>query len=194
LPAKRSPLIDVAIDSIPDRAGLVSVKAPLGIPASPILAPRYDLNGQLRVADPFSSGSTGTGESGFKDRGSQDRSDTLGPSVLLVHPADNDVAGLDGNPATSVVELVGATLHSFDLRLVDGLEANLITPGTGINHQTVTSAAILLYRNNVPLVEGVDYRFGYDTTNGVVRLQPIAGIWQPQGAYTIKFVNGWRAI
>jgi hypothetical protein len=189
LPAKRSPLIDVAIDSIPDRAGLVSVKAPLGIPASPILAPRYDLNGQLRVADPFSSGSTGTGESGFKDRGSQDRSDTLGPSVLLVHPADNDVAGLDGNPATSVVELVGATLHSFDLRLVDGLEANLITPGTGINHQTVTSAAILLYRNNVPLVEGVDYRFGYDTTNGVVRLQPIAGIWQPQGAYTIKFVN-----
>lgn len=189
LPAKRSPLIDVAIDSIPDRAGLVSVKGPLGIPASPILAPRFDLNGQLRVADPFSSGSTGTGESGFKDRGSQDRSDTLGPSVLLVQPADNDVAGLDTNSATSLVELVGVTLYSFDLRLVDGLEANLITPGTGINHETVTSAAILIYRNNIPLVEGVDYRFGYDSTNGVIRLQPIAGIWQPQGAYTIKFVN-----
>lgn len=188
-PNLASPVIDSTIDSLKDRASLVAVKQPLGIAASPILAPQFDINGQLRVDDPTVETPAGLGESVFKDRGAQERADFVGPSVALQNPVDNDVAGLDQNQDPTIVELVGTTPEYFDIRLIDGLEPSDPNRGSGIDNSTVSSASVLVYRNDQPLVEGVDYRFGYDSTNGVIRLQSLAGIWKGQSEYTIRFVN-----
>lgn len=189
LPAVGSLLIDSSMDSILDRPSLVAVKRSLGYGASPIIAPRLDSQGQLRVDDPTVPTPAGIGENAFKDRGSLERGDLAGPSAVLLIPPDNDVAGRDRNADPTVVELSGATLHYFDIRLIDGLEPTDPTTGSGINNATVSSSSVLLYRNDIPLVEGVDYRFGYDSTNGVIRLQPLAGIWRGQSVYTVRFVN-----
>lgn len=188
-PAANSPIIDSSIDSLQDRPALVAVKAPLGIGASPILTPRFDINGQLRVDDPNVDSPAGLGEDVFKDRGAQDRADFAGPSVVLLNPTDNDAAGLDGNPAASVVELTGTSPRYFDIQLLDGLEPSDPNQGSGIDDRTVTSASVLLFRNNQPLVEGRDYHFGYDATNDIIRLQPLAGIWESESVYTIRFIN-----
>jgi hypothetical protein len=192
-PSPASPIIDSSIDSLEDRPSLVAVKRPLGLAASPILAPQLDINGQLRVDDPAVETPSGLGEDVFKDRGAQDRADFIGPSVFLVNPIDNDLAGLDANPEESIVELSGFTPLYFDIQLVDGLEPSDPGRGSGVKNATVSSASILVYRNNVPLVEGVDYKFGYDSTNGLIRLQPLAGIWQSQSVYTIRFLNSKEA-
>jgi large repetitive protein len=188
-PTQGSQLIDSSIDSLQDRAALVSVKQPLGYAASPILAPRFDINGILRVDDPSVETPAGLGDSVFKDRGAQERGDFAGPSVFLQFPADNDSQGLDRNPEPNVAELVGVTPEYFDIRLLDGLEPSDPSTGSGIDHATVTSAAVLVYRNNQPMAEGIDYRFGYDTTNGIIRLQPLAGIWRGESVYTIRLLN-----
>lgn len=188
-PAPGSPLIDSSIDSLEDRPSLASVKRPLGIAESPILSPQFDIHGQLRVDDPAIETPSGLGENIFKDRGAQDRADFVGPSVVLRNPIDNDIDGRDQNPDQTIVELTSITLDRFDLQILDGLEPSDPSKGTGVDDSTVTSASVLLFRNNQPLVEGVDYRFGYDSTNGVIRLQPLAGIWQSESVYTIRFVN-----
>ncbi|MCA9126859.1 MAG: pre-peptidase C-terminal domain-containing protein [Planctomycetales bacterium] len=188
-PAASSPVIDSSIDSLEDRPSLVAVKTPLGLSASPILAPQTDINGQLRVDDPAVETPSGLGENVFKDRGAQDRADFVGPSVVLIDPVDNDLLGVDGNSAPAIVELTNATLHFFDIQLFDGLEPVDPNRGSGIDHRTVSAESVLLYRNNVPLVQGVDYRFGYDSTNGVIRLTPLTGVWPTESAYTIRFIN-----
>ncbi len=198
-PAASSPVIDSSIDSLEDRPSLVAVKGPLGIAPSPMLAPLRDINGQLRVDDPNVETPAGLGERVFKDRGSQDRADFSGPSVKLINPVDNDAAGLDGNAAETVVELSGGTLRHFDINILDGLEPSDPSRGVGVDASTVSSATVLLYgpkvgndgvrRQNQPLVEGQDYRFGYDSTNGIIRLTPLAGIWEAEAVYTVRFLN-----
>ncbi|MBX3422804.1 MAG: pre-peptidase C-terminal domain-containing protein [Pirellulaceae bacterium] len=192
-PAMGSPVIDSSIDSLEDRPSLVAVKQPLGYTASPILAPRLDINGQLRVDDPTVETPAGVGENAFKDRGARERGDLAGPLVVMLSPGDNDVAGLDRNSDPTIVELIGATPQYFDLRLIDGLEPTDPMTGSGINHDTVSASSVLVYRNGAPLAEGIDYRFGYDSTNGVIRLQPLAGIWRGQSVYTIRLVNSKEA-
>ncbi|RMF39887.1 MAG: hypothetical protein D6753_12750, partial [Planctomycetota bacterium] len=188
-PAPAAPLIDSSIDSLQDRPSLVAVKQPLGIAKSPLLAPEFDIRGQLRVDDPAVETPSGLGENVFKDRGALDRADFTGPSVLLQFPVDNDNQGLDNNPALSIVELNNVTLDHFDFQIVDGLEPSDPNRGTGVRDDTVSSQSVLVFRNNQPLVEGIDYRFSYDATNGVIRLQPLAGIWRSESVYTIRFVN-----
>jgi GEVED domain/Dockerin type I domain/Bacterial pre-peptidase C-terminal domain len=188
-PAPSSPIIDSSIDSLQDRPSLVAVKQPLGISASPILAPQFDSNGQLRVDDPAVETPSGLGNNIFKDRGAQDRADFVGPSVLLVQPVDNDVQGVDTNPDVSVVELTGRTLQYFDIQLFDGILPSDPAAGSKVNPASVQSSSILVYRDGIPLVDGVDYTFGYNSTSGIIRLQPLAGIWQSESAYTIRFIN-----
>ncbi|MCR9295271.1 MAG: dockerin type I domain-containing protein, partial [bacterium] len=188
-PAPGSPIIDSSVDSLADRPSLVAVKQPLGIAASPILAPEYDIHGQLRINDPNVDAPSGLGENIFKDRGAQDRADFVGPSVILQYPIDNDNAGVDQNPDPTIVELTNTSLDRFDIRIVDGIAPGDSQSGTGVLASSVRSSSVLVFRNNVPLVEGLDYRFGYDSTNGVIRLQPLAGIWQTESVYTIRFVN-----
>ena len=63
-----------------------AVKNPLGLSPSPILAPQFDVNGQLRVDDPTVQTPNGLGEQVFKDRGAFDRGDVVGPRVVLLTP------------------------------------------------------------------------------------------------------------
>ena len=188
-PAASSPIIDSSIDSLEDRPNLVAVKQPLGIAASPILAPEYDVNGQLRVDDPSVETPFGLGENVFKDRGAQDRADFNGPSVILVQPIDNDVLGIDTNPEPTVVELTGQTLKYFDIQLFDGIQPSDPGAGSTVDPASVKSSSVLVYRDGVPLAEGVDYTFGFNATSGVIRLQPLAGIWRSESVYTIRFIN-----
>ncbi len=86
---------------------MTSVKIPLGLLPSPIIAPTTDISGQLRVDDPTVAAPPGLGESVFKDRGAADRSDFFGPIAVSISPLDNDSAGLDRDAGQGIVELVG---------------------------------------------------------------------------------------
>lgn len=188
-PAANSPTIDSSIDSLQDRTSLATVKNSIGIGTSSLLAPQYDVNGLLRVDDPAVSSPSGLGENVFKDRGAQDRADFVGPSVVMLEPVDNDVAGLDKNSEASVIELTNYTARYFDIQLYDGLEPSDPNRGSNIDDTTVTSASVLVYQDNVPLVDGIDYRFGYDATTNVIRLTPLAGVFSSSSVYQIRFVN-----
>lgn len=185
-PAAGSVLVDSSVDSLQDRPNMVAVKEGLGIPASPVLAPDYDRNGLLRVN---SASSGGVGQNVFKDRGSLDRADFVRPSVTLLNPQDNDSAGLDTNPDSTVAELTNVSLSYFDIQLFDGRDAADGNRGSNIDDSTVTGQSFVLYKDRMPLVEGIDYRFGYDPTNNVIRLTPLAGVWELDSVYQVKFLN-----
>lgn len=193
-PASGSPLIDSSIDSLPDRPGMVSIRGPLGLERSPILAPRVDVNGQLRIDDPNVDSPSGLGENVFKDRGSADRADQAGPIGRIVSPADNDAAGQDLNPAVNVVTFSGSSAQAFEIQLVDGIAPNDPVPGVGIADGSVTSTSVLLFRDNQPLVEGVDYRFGYQPSTNTIRLTPLAGVWQNDATYTIRLLDAGDSV
>jgi parallel beta-helix repeat protein len=186
-PGSRS--IDASLDSLPDRASLLSVKQPLGLLPSPIIAPASDITGQLRVDDPSVTAPPGLGESVFKDRGAADRSDFVGPIAIAINPRDNDALGTDNNPALGTVEVVTKSLSHFDIQVLDTSALGNFSQGTGIDRTTVTPNAILLLKNGKILVEGMDYRFGYDSTSNIIRLTPLAGIWESESVYQVRFVN-----
>ncbi len=193
-PELQAPTIDSTIDSLLDRAGLVSVKAPLGLQVSPILAPTYDLNGLLRIDDPTVDSPFGLGENVFKDRGAQDRSDFIGPATVVLNPLDNDTVPADVNPTTGVVELKGTNLPFFDIRLFDGGDIGLGSEGTGVDPSTVSAASIILTRDGKTLVEGVDYRFGFNSSNSVIRLTPLSGVWPSDSVYSIRFISPGQSV
>ena len=188
-PQPGSRTIDASLDSLPDRASLLSVKQPLGLLPSPIIAPSTDITGQLRVDDPSVAAPPGLGESVFKDRGAADRSDFVGPIAIAINPRDNDALGTDNNPALGTVEVVTKSLNHFDIQVLDASALGNLSQGTGIDRTTVSSNAILLLKNGNILVEGVDYRFGYDSTSNIIRLTPLAGIWESESVYQVRFVN-----
>jgi hypothetical protein len=95
-PMPGSPLIDSSIDSLEDRLSMRQIQNPLGIGESPILAPTYDVSGQLRVDDPTAPHRRpALGQNVFKDRGAQERADRQGPFSFLTAPLDNGPADLD---------------------------------------------------------------------------------------------------
>lgn len=188
-PQPGSRTIDASLDSLPDRASLLSVKQPLGLLPSPIIAPATDITGQLRVDDPSVAAPPGLGESVFKDRGAADRSDFVGPIGIAINPRDNDALGTDNNPALGTVEVVTKSLSHFDIQVLDASALGNLSQGTGVDRTTVSPNAILLLKNGAILVEGVDYRFGYDSTSNIIRLTPLAGIWESESVYQVRFVN-----
>src|SRR5690606_3769884 len=118
-------------------------------------------------------------ENVFKDRGASDRADLVGPSVVLLNPVDNDFAGLDGNPDTGIVELIGGILNYFDIHIVDGIEPSDPASGAGVDPATVSASSVVVYgpkivygvrMQNQPLIQGRDYVFGFDATSGIIRL------------------------
>ena len=92
-PAPLTAAIDSSVDSLEDRPQFITVKAAMGISNSPILAPARDVTGQLRIDDPNVSPPQGQGGDVFKDRGSLDRSDFIGPAAVLLNPRDDDADG-----------------------------------------------------------------------------------------------------
>ena len=189
VPAPGARIIDSSIDSLEDRPSLNALKSPLGLPPSPILAPMFDVNGQLRVDDPEVDSPAGLGERVFKDRGAADRGDLVGPRAVLLTPQAPDL-GIDGG----TVSVFGTPPRFFEVQLLDGIAPADVVPGTGINDRTVSSDSVLLLRNGEPLVEGVDYRFGYNPSTNVLRLTPIAGVWQTDATYVIRMVDSGDAI
>ena len=188
-PAAGSRIIDSSLDSLPDRPNMVTVRTPLGIPLSPILAPDTDLDGQLRIDDPSVSPPSGFGKSTYKDRGAIDRVDFDGPTGALVDPADNDAAGIDHDPTPNnvTIAVVGeTTIGQFSIQLSDA--------GVGIDDSTVAAADVQLLQNGEPLTLGSDYFFIYDPTNHTITLEASAGVWQSKSTYTILLSNAIRDI
>ncbi|MDA8744150.1 GEVED domain-containing protein [Rubripirellula amarantea] len=188
-PAAGSLIIDSSIDSLPDRPSLTTVKNPLGLPPSPILAPRLDVNGQLRVDDPNVETPRGLGENVFKDRGASDRGDLVGPRVVLRSPQAPNL-GIDAG----TVSVLGDAPKFFEIQLIDGLAPADVVPGTGIDDLSVSSGSILLLKDNEVLVEGIDYRYGYNASTNVIRLTPIAGVWEENSTYVIRMIDASDAI
>lgn len=188
-PAAGSSVIDSSIDSLEDRSSLTTVKSPLGLPPSPIVAPQFDVNGQLRVDDPGVETPSGVGERVFKDRGAYDRGDQVGPRVVLLSPQAPNLG-----TGAGVVNVYGDAPTFFEFQFLDGLAPADVVPGTGIDDQSITSGSVLLFKDNVALVEGVDYRFGYNPSTNTVRLTPIAGVWEENSVYVIRMVDASDAI
>ncbi len=142
LPAAKSPLIDSAVDTLPERPALAAVKNAMGISVSPIKAPALDLVGQLRVDDPDVASPAGQGQIVFKDRGAFDRADFAGPAAMLLDPIDNDALGVDSDSSVSVVQLTGGVYPEFRIQLADGNEPTNPLKGVGINDDTVTNSIL----------------------------------------------------
>ncbi len=178
--AEGSPAIDSSLNTLPDRPQMVAVDTPLGIPASAIQAPNFDLLGQLRVDDPNVSSPPGLGSNVFKDRGAIERADFAGPTASLINPQDNDAAGVDRNPSVNQVLIVGKQLTNFSIQLSD--------TGVGVDDSTVDIGKFSITRNGVPLVGGTDYSLSYDPTNNIAQLIPPQGVWA-DGTYVITLNN-----
>ncbi|MFM7845366.1 MAG: hypothetical protein ACKPEY_14195, partial [Planctomycetota bacterium] len=151
----------------------------------------------LRVDDPNTTPPVGFGENVFKDRGAIDRSDFSGPAAGLINPQDKVFSGTgsvtdptsDSNGASSIVQLPNIPLSDFSIQLVDGVEPADPQNGVGVDDSTVGKNKVLVLRDNRLLIEGIDYKFSYDTTNKIIRIVPLAGVWETNHAYRIDLVN-----
>ncbi len=181
-----SPAADSSLNTLQDRFNYVNFKNQIGIPPSPIVAPDRDVFGQLRV-DSGQSG--GGGATIFKDRGAVDRADFEAPFAVLLDPIDNDITGIDRDPNLTIVSLPNSIVESFSILLTDGRGPNAPFEGTGVDPLTVSRDVVTVHRNNRLLVEGVDYRIGYNDSTGEVRLTPLSTLWEPGGVYEIELDN-----
>lgn len=183
VPRAGTSIIDSSIDSLLDRDSLRVVKSAIGLQPSPIIAPQLDVNGQLRVDDPAVT-PVGMGESVFKDRGAEERADRSGPRVVLVSPRAADI-GIDAG----LVETRGGVYDSFDIQLIDGILPVDPAPGVGVDDSSVTSSSLVVTKDGELLAEGRDYRFGYDASNNLIRLTPIAGMWEDGSVYVVRLLD-----
>lgn len=188
-PSDGAPIIDSSIDSLEDRASLVTVRSPLGLPPSPIIAPMFDVNGQLRVDDPTMQSPFGSGELVFKDRGAEERSDVTGPRAILTSPRAAEL----GQGSTSA-QVFGELPRFFEIQLIDGLTPADTGSGVGIDDRSVSGDAVLVTKDGVPLVEGVDYRFGYNPSNNTIRITPLAGVFQQDAVYVIRLLDATDSV
>jgi hypothetical protein len=188
-PAPGSQTIDSSMESLEDRQSMVSVREPLGIPRSPIIAPEFDVLGQLRADDPQVESGDGAGQNVFIDRGAVDRSDFAGPTAFLIEPRDNDSNGVDQDSRLTVVDLTAQSLETFAIQLVDGVEPVDPANGVGVDDSTVTTSQVKVFQDAILLVDGVDYRFRYDSLNNTIRIIPLAGVWESNHTYRIQVAN-----
>ncbi len=204
LPAAKSPLIDSAIDTLPERPTLAAVKNSMGISVSPIKAPGLDLVGQLRADDPDVASPAGQGQNVFKDRGAFDRADFAGPAANLLDPIDNDSLAVDADSSVSVVQLTSGVYPQFRIQLADGNEPTNPLKGLGIDDNTVTNsiltgkrltgASVVLFEDGRLLKEGIDYTFAYNATRDEIILTPLAGVWKNDRVYQISLNNKDRFV
>ncbi|TWU47288.1 Dockerin type I repeat protein [Rubripirellula tenax] len=192
IPAEGSVVIDSSFASLNDRSNFDNtVKQPVGISSSPIIAPSFDAYGIPRVDDPNVATPGGVGANVFIDRGAIDRSDVVRPIATLVSPLDfNSAAGgqVDGgdiDPSESFVRLTEGSVEFFEIQLTD-------PSGSGPDGRTITSQTVLLTENGRRLVPGVDYTFGYSDNSRLIRLTPLAGLWRTDAVYEITLNNQTR--
>ncbi|MEM9645151.1 MAG: GEVED domain-containing protein, partial [Planctomycetota bacterium] len=186
IPATGSDIIDSSFSEIADRGDFfATVKDPVGISPSPIIAPGFDAYGQPRVDDPTKTSPGGVGQNVFIDRGAIDRADVTRPVAILTSPQDainQVVIGGDGDPDESFVRLAGGTVEFFEVQILD-------PSGTGPDLQTITADSVLLTEDGRRLVADVDFTFGYSDNSNTIRLTPLAGLWRPDAVYEITLNN-----
>ena len=183
-PAAGSLVVDSSLNSIEDRFEMIQLRSPLGIAPAPMLAPTYDLAGQLRVDDPTAAPPPGMGSNVFKDRGALDRADFEGPRAQLRVPLDNGPD--DRDPTESLVNLVDVSLNRFEIQLADGQG---MLRGIGVDDASVTRESVQIVQDGRRLVQGVDYRVTYNSTSNLLRLTPLAGVWDRESAYVIHLAG-----
>ncbi|WP_345683058.1 tandem-95 repeat protein [Novipirellula caenicola] len=204
LPIGDSLLVDSSVNSLTDRDTFKALKASVGIPESNVLAPIRDVNGILRADNPFFQPPGTVGESIFRDRGSNELADFVGPVAIAEIPRDNDAEGIDSDPAVSFINLTGGTYKEFRIQLRDNGDASDPFPGIGIDDNTVvvpeieglrpSGANVTLFEDDRLLEEGIDYIFSYDVTKNLITLTPLAGIWQDDRSYRIALNNRDRTV
>lgn len=170
--------IDSSVNSQDDRPSITAVLSSLGINfQSPILAPDRDVLGQLRIDDPtVQSQST-------KDRGAFERADNAGPRAEFLAPADNGPEDRDDD--LFEISTQGLSLGFFEIGLSDVDFSGNDLNGVGVDDATVTAATVSVFRDQLPLQQGVDYNFSYDSTSNLIRLIPGPGVWIP-GVYEVE--------
>ncbi len=191
LPSPNSPLIDSSIDTLPERPRLLDVKAAVGISASPVLAPNFDLVGLLRVDDPNVAPPSSQGQNVFKDRGALERADFEGPTADLADPVDNDSLGIDQDKSVSVVQLESGVYRDFRIQLsVDGVAVDDNTVvNSVIEGLRQPGSVLVLFENGRRLLEGLDYTFDYNATSDEIVLTPLAGVWKNDVVYEMSINN-----
>ncbi len=202
--ASGSSAIDSSSNGLADRPAITTVLSPLQIPVSPIIAPEYDLYGQLRKDDLGQGDYPGLGANTVKDRGAIERVDTVQPTFRFVELATTDttpgfetrldsITAWGGDPrldrdnladSLSIQDKTAAQVTEFRFRLAD--------IGVGIDKSTVVSQAFQIRRTNLignvtTLVAGTDYVFIYnENTNEVKFVAPAT--WKP-GTYQITVTS-----
>ena len=199
LPSDTSPLIDASVADLTERGPVRNLRASIGLPVSNISAPQRDINGVLAADDPTIAPPVGLGDSIFRDRGSNERADFIGPVATLFTPADNDADGVDLDPAVSFVTLSSGVFEEFQIQLRDTGDQSDPFRGVGLDDDTVVVASIddlrrpganfTLFENDRLLTEGVDYTFQFDSTQNIVTLRSLAGIFRDDRAYRIAVNN-----
>ncbi|TWT83913.1 Dockerin type I repeat protein [Planctomycetes bacterium CA13] len=193
IPASGSQVIDSSFSSLSDRSSFVNtVKEPVGIAPSPIIAPSFDAYGIPRFDDPDVTTPSGVGSNVFIDRGAIDRADFVRPVAELVSPLDfvSDDAVIppgevDISAERSYVRLTSGNYEFFEIQLFD-------PNGSGPDPATITQDNVILTENGVQLVPGVDYTFGYSANSRLVRLTPLAGAFRNDAVYEITLNNNER--
>jgi VCBS repeat-containing protein len=174
--------IDSSIASLEDRNLLDQVRAAIGLPTSPIIAPEFDAYGLLRSDDPAVSTPGGLGSNVFADRGALDRVDSTGPQAILQRPLDNDSAGNDRDPFSTYIRLASGNVDYFEI-LIDERQ------GTGPDPLTIDQNNVVLTQNGRILVPDVDYVFGYSFNSRTIRLTPLGGFWRQDSVYELTLIN-----
>ena len=186
IPAVGSDIIDSSFQNTVDRADfLQTVKEPVGIGPSPIIAPSIDAYGQERVGADNAQTPGGVGENPFIDRGAIDRADDTPPEAILIEPRDafgTTVVGGDQDVDLSFVRLESGTVEFFEVQLTDQF-------GTGPDSDTITSENVILTENGRLLTPHIDYTFGYSSNSRTFRLTPMSGLWRPDSVYQITLNN-----
>ncbi len=92
-------------------------------------------------------------------------------------------------PRTTFVGVRQQTLFDFSIQLIDGIAPSDQSNGSGPDRNSVNARSVAVLKDGVALEEGVDFQFGYDATSGIIRLTPLAGIWEPDYTYEIQLLN-----
>ncbi len=184
--ADNSKAIDSSLNRLADRPLYTAVKTPLGIPASDVFAPSYDVFGQLRVDDPTQSPPAGLGSNVFKDRGAIERADFVGPTAVITLPADNDVNDIDLDPVATQVYIANPAL--FTSMIVE-----LRDTGIGIDDAQISSSQFMLTAQTSTgttlLEEGTHYLFSYNSNTNEAIFSAVAGVFELDTRYTITVDN-----
>ena len=180
--AAQSQAIDSSMSSLENRSSMETVKAAIGLPTSPIIAPEFDANGLRRSDDPTVSSPPGLGANVFIDRGAIDRVDQIGPQAILQRPLDNDALGIDTDRTNSYIRVQSGNYDYFEI-LIDERQ------GTGPDPLTINKDNVVLTENGRILIPDVDYVFGYSYNSRTIRLTPLAGFWRQDSVYEVTLIN-----